>query len=153
MTAIRVTALGPARLLGAALLPVPASDARAYQARGFIGHDFTAPAPRPGGVPQDRVPLGIGGHDSRSSDSPNYIGTDIYYQVTGGMKMPMTPPVSVTSDTQLPVPAIDPRGVASSWTVGQSPRPIMRPGYRMRGQQQIVQPKVTTKFPNLLRRR
>ena len=153
MTAIRVTSLGPSQLLGAAMIPVPSPWAGAWQSRGFIRRERTVPAPTPGGVPQERVSLAIGGHDSRSSDSPGYIAFDMYTQVTNGLPMPMTPPVSVTSDNQLPVPAIDPRGVASSWSVGYSPRPGMTINYVQRGQRQVVQPKVTTRFPNLLRRR
>ena len=151
---IRVTSLGPSALLGAAIIPVPASLAQAYQARGFIRRVRKTFQPYPSAVRQEVVPLGIGNHDSRSSDSPSFIAFDMYYQTTNGLPMPMTPPVSVTSDNQMPVPAVDPRGTAAPWTQGRSPKPgqfwpTTRPLFL--GQGQIGQPKVTTSFPSRTR--
>lgn len=148
---IRVTSLGPSALLGAAIIPVPASDARAYQGRGFIRRVRRTSQPSPSAVYQERVPLAIGNHDSRSSDSPPYIAFDVYYQTTNGLPLPMTPPVSVTSDTQMPVPAKDARGTRAPWTQGRSPHPVMkRPTFL--GQRQIAQPPVTVSFPPINRK-
>ena len=153
MSSIRVTTMGPSALLGAAMLPVPALDARAYQARGFIRRVRTTFQPTPGAVYQERVPLAIGGHDSRSSDSPAYIAFDVYYQSTNGLPLPMTPPVSVTSDNQMPVPAVDPRGTVAPWTQGRSPsvRGAFPPP-RVGGQPQVKQPKLLPRFPDITRR-
>lgn len=136
MSSIRVTSSGPSAMLGAAMIPVPAPDARAYQARGLIHGNPSQriPVPYPGAVRQEITPLAIGAHDSRSSDAPSYFTASIYY-LHG--RQAMTPPVSVTSDNQLPVPAIDPRGRPAVL----SARPVFL------RQQQIVQPRVAARFP------
>lgn len=138
---IRVTSLGPSALLGAAILPVPASDARAYQARGYIRRVRRTRQPYPSAVRQEVVPLAIGSHDSRSSDGPSYIAFDMYYQETAGQPLPMTPPVSVTSDNQLPVPALDPCGRPAVL----SQRPVFLDGRQLR------QPRVSPRYPDLNR--
>lgn len=136
---IRVTSLGPSALLGAAILPVPAAIGQAYQARGFIRRVRKVALPYPSAVRQEVVPLAIGVHDSRSSDSPSLIAFDMYFQVPNGQPLPMTPPVSVTSDNQMPVPAKDPRGRPAV----MSKRPTFLDG------RQVMQPAVAIRFPNL----
>lgn len=102
---MRFRTLGPIRRLGAAALPVPAKDAHAYQSRGpIVGQPGTqgVPAPKPAAVPQDWSRRLHG-----SSDAPEVIFPSLYYY---GREAMTYAPVSVLSDNQLPVPAIDPRG-------------------------------------------
>ena len=129
---MRVTSHGPISRLGAAALPVPARDARAYQARGFItGSPGTGriAAPAPAAVPQS---WNRALH--RSSDAPDVWFPSVYY--THGPQA-ATPPVSVTSDNQMPVPAVDPRGKPA----------VMLRGPVFLGQTQVGQPKTIPSFP------
>ena len=114
MTRIAVTTLGPAELLRGASLPIPAGRSYAMQSRGIISGSpgtMPIPAPPPAGIPQDKTGLAQGNHDSRSSDSPNVWFPAIYYEAgtlentywAGGT-------VSVFSDNQMPMPAINPLG-------------------------------------------
>lgn len=135
---MKVTSIGPARRLGAAILPVPAADRSAFQARGLISGSpgTTAVAAPWAGVPQDRTGL-AGGGVHRSSDAPGYIRPALYFLYG---PQAATPPVSVQSDNQMPVPAVDPRGVpyvaaARPVFLGQKqvPQPKASPFYRARG--------------------
>jgi hypothetical protein len=150
MTSIRVTAQGPTQLTGAALLPVPALPSRG--GRGLIHGNPSQPipAPRQGGLPNDRTALAIGGHDSRTSDAPAYWTTAQYF-IYG--RQAATPPVSVTSDNQMPIPARDARGTVAPWTQGRTP-PTAGAFWppRVGTQRQVVQPKVTTRFPDIMGR-
>ena len=128
---MRITTQGPADLLGAAALPVPSKDARAFQSRAIVyGQPGTQaiPAPRPGGVPQD---WSI--RTRNSSSAPPVWYPSVYYE-----KPPLEhAPVSVLSDNQLPVPALTATG-----------RPFIasvRPTFL--GQTQVGQPKVSPAFP------
>ena len=139
MSGYRITSSGPTHLLGGAMIPVPAMGASAFQSRGagvtWYGPNNVIPAPRPAGVPQDRSGMrGMGG-DSRSSDSPNWWTPNIYYM----RELASPPNVSVYSDNQLPVPAIDPRGLPSVT--------MARP--RLGGQFQQQTPKVVQFFKNM----
>jgi hypothetical protein len=103
---MRITTLGPAGRLRAAILPVPARDARAYQDRGTIyGSPGTVPvpAPWPAGVSQDWTHHAL----HRSSDAPPEWRPSIYYQRGPNGTHPS---VSVESDNQMPVPAKDATG-------------------------------------------
>lgn len=141
---IRITAQGPAQLTGAALIPVPARDARAYQARGFTGKTDAVAAPG-----ADAVPQSWNRALHRSSDAPNVIRPDIRWQLPQMSPMDAWIPVSPYSDNQMPVPALDPRGGVNNanWPQAQSPRPILNRPVFLR-QQQIRQPKVAPKFLN-----
>jgi len=116
----------------AGLMPVPASAAQAYQSRGMIhgspGTEAVA-APVPGGVPQD---WSIRTRNSTSS-SP-VIFPALYFE-RGQLEHA---PVSVLSDNQLPVPAIDPRGTPA--------RALRAPV--MLGQHQVQSKKRITSYPN-----
>jgi len=146
---IRVTSNGPGTKLGAALIPVPAKDAKAYQGRGIIsGNPGTfhvpAPAPLPGydasGVAKAIAGVGAGGMGQPSSQY-SFWRPSLYFTRSIGP----WGPVSTVSDNQMPVPAIDPRGRPAMWTLGQSPLPVQRPAPRL-GQRQIRQPKVLPKW-------
>ena len=75
------------------------------------------------------------GGDSRSIDSPNWWTPNIYYM----RELASPPNVSVFSDNQLPVPAIDPKGLPSV----SMPRP------RLGGQFKQDTPKVVQYFRNM----
>ena len=130
---MRFLSHGPSAHPGAAgLIPVPAQAAQAYQSRGIIsGSPGTSriPAPAPGAVPQQ---WNRALH--RSSDAPDYWTPAIYLE-RGELEHA---PVSVMSDNQMPVPAIDPRG---------------RPGIALqaplwRGQRQVRSNKTSVSYPN-----
>lgn len=132
---MRITTEGPADLLGAAALPVPVRDARAYQSRAIVdGQPGTQaiPAPRPGAVPQD---WSVRLHNS--AQAPEVWYPAIYYE-RGPLEHA---PVSVLSDNQMPVPALTSSGrpyVASA-----------RPTFL--GQTQVAQPRVSPAYPRLAR--
>ena len=131
---MRVATQGPGDHPGAAgLLPVPAQDARAFQSRGMVSGSpgtSSVPAPIPGGVPQQ---WNRALH--RSSDAPPAWFPSVYYE-TGPLEHA---PVSVLSDNQMPVPAVDPRG---------TPARLLRPAVFL-GQTQVANPKVSAVFPSL----
>ena len=138
---MRITSHGPSSLLGASAIPVPAGDARAYQSRGFISGSPGVRAilvARPS-IPQDRTAQ-AGMHSHRSSNAPDFIRPSLYFLFG---KQAMTPPVSVTSDNQMPVPAVSP--FAQPFLAAR--RAVML------GQQQVVQPAVAAKYPNRKHRR
>ncbi len=129
---LRFSMFAPGQHPGAAgLAPVPAMDARAFQSRGIIdGQPGTMPvaAPAPAAVPQS---WNRALH--RSSDAPNLIRPALYYE-RGGLEHA---PVSVVSDNQMPVPAVDPRGTPAV----MSRRPVFL------GQSQVKANKVTSSYP------
>ena len=134
---MRFASHGPADHPGAAgLIPVPASPAQGYQSRGIIYGSpgvQRIPAPAPGAVPQD---WNRALH--RSSDAPNWWLPAIYLE-RGGLEHA---PVSVRSDNQMPVPAIDPRGKPAV----MSRRPVWRGQRQVRSDANLVQ------FPAMYRR-
>ena len=103
---MRFAAHVPEHPAAAGLVPVPAQPAQGYQSRGIIhgspGVERIA-APAPGGVPQS---WNRALH--RSSDAPPWWLPALYYE-RGALEHA---PVSVRSDNQMPVPAVDPRGRA-----------------------------------------
>lgn len=132
---MRLKMFGPAARLGAAALPVPAKDHAAWQSVGaIVGQPGTqgVPAPRPAGVPQSGWPTRL----HSSSDAPNVIYPSLYYYGQRGMARA---PVSVVSDNQMPVPAIDPRGKPAV----MSQRPTFL------GQRQVAWPKAAQQYPNV----
>jgi hypothetical protein len=143
MSRIRVTAAGPAEHAGAALVPVPARSARAFQSRGRIFGSpgvFQVPAPSPAAVPQDRTGLAQGNHHYRSSDAPGYMTPAIYYERPGPEGFEHAP-VSVFSDNQMPVPALTPSGLPAApplWVAMGRPR--------LGGQHAVPNPAVTPRY-------
>lgn len=135
MSAIRVTANGPGAGMGAALLPVPAGDARAFQSRGIInGYPGTRriPAPPPAAVPQDRAGqanMGV----MRSSDGPPFFTPSLYWYGRATMSHS---PVSILSDNQMPVPAQNPTRLPA----------VVMPGPIILGQKQVPNPAPAAKY-------
>lgn len=140
MTRVVITSLGPSELLGAAQVPLRVQSAQAYQSRGMIdGQPGTLPIPAPPPpVPQDLTALAQDGGWHRSSDSPNAWYPGIYYQ-NNTTDPPEAAPVSILSDNQMPMPALDPRGIPSV-SMG-------RP--RLGGQYQLANRAQMAAYPNL----
>ena len=149
---MRITAIGPApgtapAATGTWLLPAPGHDARAYQSWGTLtGQPGTmaVPAPDPASIPPGNLPtLGRGNvawplrGKLSSRDAPGFWLPAIYFQRL--LSNPrLAPNVSVVSDNQLPVPAIDPRGRPA--VMAQRPA-------RIGGRGQVMQPYVTNPWP------
>ena len=117
----------------AGLIPVPALPAQGYQSRGIISGSpgiAKVPAPSPGGVPQS-----YNRALHRSSDAPDYWLPSLY-SARGELEHA---PVSVVSDNQMPVPAIDPRGKPA----------VMLRGPLFRGQRQVRSNKNNVSFPSM----
>ena len=89
--------------LGAALVPVPARSAQAYQSWGYIDGQprATVGAPYPAGVPQGAEYRNAGSPLRTSVDAPAEWHPGIYYQP----ELASRPPVAIESDNQMPVPA------------------------------------------------
>ncbi len=138
MSGFRLTTLtGGNAVLGAAALPLPARPAQAFQSLGIIdGQPGTQriPAPRPD------VPQAYNRALHRSSDAPAEWYPAIYYECRGPDGLEHAP-VSVLSDNQMPLPAIDPRGKPGV----QMGRP------RIGGQFSLNQPKPVPRFPSMIR--
>lgn len=102
---MKIYSSGPAGKLGAAIIPAPAGDARAYQSWGRVsGSPGTVRigAPSPAGVPEMYPFQAL----HKSADAPDAWRPGVYYQPA-----PAAPPdVSVYSDNQMPVPAATPTG-------------------------------------------
>ena len=127
---MKLTSNGPSQHLGAAMIPLPAKMAQAYQSHAAVnGSPGTdpIPQPRPGGVPQG-VKYGVGSGYHISAQAPEVGFPGIYYYESDSMQTPGQ--VSYLSDNQMPLPAIDPRGLPSVAQV----RPVFM------GQTQIAQP-------------
>jgi len=154
-----MTATGPApgtapAAPGSWLLPMPAADARGFQSWGsLVGQPGTMqiPAPDPAAIPPGTLPtLGRGNtagwprRKSSSADSPGFWLPAIYYQ--RALSNPaLAPDVSVVSDNQLPVPAIDPRGRPA--IMAQRPPRIGGRGQVMQPYQQLAWPKFVQRNP------
>jgi hypothetical protein len=76
------------------------------------------------------------------SSDYSYWRPSIYFTRT---PTPQNMAVSYVSDNQMPVPAVDPRGRPSMWSLGRSPSPAMS-GPPMLRQFSIVQPRALPKF-------
>lgn len=137
MPSWRISAMSSGTNAGAALVPVPAKDAGGWQARGLIsGSPGTTPiaSPRPGGVPQS---WNRALH--RSSDAPAFWRPAVYFLCGPQVHAP----VSILSDNQMPVPAVNPLLLPA----------VVMPGPVMQGQRQVRQPKIAPSYPNILGRR
>ena len=141
MTSWRLSALGASgranQKLRGALLPIPAPWAGAYQARGVIyGSPGTTRIPAPSPVPQadaGMVAQAQTGIIGEPSSKFSWWLPGIYYSPEV-----WKPHVSYFSDNQMPVPAIDPRGLPG----------VVMPGPVMLGQQQVNNPRVAPKYAN-----
>lgn len=123
-----------ARRAGSALLPVPATDAQAFQGRGVIYGGPRTPIPGPAPIPgidREKVALAQDGNIGLPSSDFNAWAPSVYYTVR---RTPLH--VSVFSDNQMPVPAIDPRGKPA----------VMMPGPVMLNQFQVSNPRVTPRW-------
>lgn len=149
MASQRFSALGAAGLAGlrlrAALLPVPAAGAFSYQSRGPVyGSPGTTRIPAPAPLPwtdSSAVAQAQTGNIGEPSMKFSWWTPGVYFQRPQGQ--PFGPPVSVLSDNQMPVPAVDPRGVPG----------IVMPGPVMLGQNQVTQPRVAVKYADRNRKR
>lgn len=139
MTSWRLSALssGTSAKAGPALLPVPAVDAGAKNSREqvFGGPAVLVPMPAPMPVTDRNLTAQANAGNIGLPSSYFNTGRPSIYWVNSRERAP----VSRRSDNQMPVPAIDPRGVPG----------IVMPGALFRGQYQVVQPKVAPKFANL----
>jgi hypothetical protein len=141
MSRVVITSLGPAEKLGAAAIPIRARGASDYASRGMInGSPGTTPipAPRPGAVPQDGTALGINGGYHRSSQTAATWYPGVYYQ-DNRTDPPEHTPVSVLSDNQMPMPAVNPLG----------PPAAMMGRPRLGGQFQVMNRAAVPQFPPL----
>jgi hypothetical protein len=140
MSRVVITSLGPAEKLGAAQIPVRSRGASDYASRGIInGSPGTAaiPAPPPP-MPQDNTALGIIGGYHRSSQAPNVWYPVIYYQ-DNTTDPPEHAPVSVLSDNQMPMPALNPLG----------PPAVMMGRPRLGGQFSLQNRAASPTFPSM----
>jgi len=124
----------PAKAAGA-LLPVPAHDAGGWQSRGPISGSpgttaISAPAPVPI-TDRSLAAMANAGNIGLPSSDFSVWYPSVYYQ-----RATERAPVSVQSDNQMPVPAIDPRGKPG----------VVMPGPVMLGQYQVANPHVAPKF-------
>lgn len=143
MPSWRLSAIGPSRTdvalkVRPALLPVPAHDAGAWQSRGPVsGSPGILPIPAPAPFPtaeMDATSLAQTGWIGLPSGDFSYWRPSIYIQY----------PVSrfhgsVFSDNQMPVPAIDPRGVPA----------VVMAGVLHLGQFQVRQPRRAVRYPSM----
>lgn len=129
------------------LLPGLSHDARVYQSAGILtGQPGTMPIPAPdaAAVPPGNLPTMARGpiawplRGARSSrDAPDVILPALYYQRV--LPNPdLAPDVSVISDNQMPVPAVDPRG---------RPAVMFQRPSRIGGRAQVPQPYNLTSWP------
>jgi hypothetical protein len=154
----RLTTNAPAvGKLAAAAIPVPSPWAGAWQSRGVISgnpgmYPIAAPSPLPetgaAGLESARGRSSAAGRVALAQQGPAAGGMylddtttpywlpSVYY-VAGPQEHP---PVSVQSDNQMPVPAINPTGQPG----------IVMPGILMRGQRQVAQPRVSYKSPKFM---
>lgn len=139
MSSWRLSALGASGRAGqklrGALLPVPAKDAGAWSSRGRVYGSpgtvrISAPAPFPG-TDSSLAAMANAGNIGEPSSKFGWWTPSVYFTASREHA-----PVSVYSDNQMPVPAIDPRG-----------RPgVVMPGPIMLGQTQVANPRVAPKF-------
>jgi hypothetical protein len=140
MSRIVITSLGPAEKLGAAAIPIRAQGASSYASRGMInGSPGVVAVPAPvQGIPQDTTPLGIIGGYHRSSQVAAVWYPGVYYQ-DNTTDPPEHAPVSVLSDNQMPIPAINPLGPAA----------VMMGRPRLGGQFQVSRIAALPSYPNM----
>ena len=136
---MKIVSNGPPSRLGAAAIPVAAKMAQGFQSHGLIagspGTDAIS-SPRPGGVPQGVTHRNAGNALHASDQAPEVWFPGVYYYGSDSMQTPGQ--VSYLSDNQMPMPAIDPRGLPSVAQV----RPVFL------GQTQVQEPWVASNFPN-----
>jgi hypothetical protein len=128
---------GPGQSLGAAALPVPAKMAQAYQSHGRIHGSpgiEAIPSPRPAAVPQGIAYRNTGSPLFASEKAPAVWFPGVYYYGTDSVSRA---PVSVISDNQMPMPAVDPMREPSIQ--------LRRPTFL--GQTQVQQPWVAPVYP------
>lgn len=126
--------------IAAALLPVPAHDAGAWQSRGQVsGSPGTAriPAPPPNVPANNRVAQAQTGWIGLPSSDFSYWRPAVYYTWPASRVK-----VSVFSDNQMPVPAVNPAG----HPVVAMPGPVMLNHF------QVPNPRVASRFPPLSKR-
>lgn len=136
---MKVTSEGPTSRLGAAAIPVSAKMAQGYQSHALVnGSPGTDPIPvnRAQGVPQGITHRTAGAGYHGSSDAPDVFFPGVYYYGPDSMQHPGM--ISYLSDNQMPLPAIDPKGLPSVAQV----RPVFQ------GQVQVKQPWNAANFPN-----
>src|SRR5215467_13815577 len=129
---------------------MPGMDARAYQSWGTLtGQPGTQPipAPDPAAIPDGDLPtLGRGNRAgwprrrSSSADAPGMWLPSLYYQRPAANPA-LAPNVSVVSDNQMPVPAIDPRG---------RPAVMFQRPPRIGGRGQVEQPYTMLNWPKFV---
>jgi hypothetical protein len=139
MARIAIQSLGPAQRLGAAAVPLPARGAQAYASRGIVdGQPGTQaiPAPRPAAVPRDVTAQAITGGYHRSGDAAPVWYPGIYYERPGPDGYEHAP-VSVLSDNQIPLPAVNPLGLPA----------VMQGRPRLGGQFQIENRATVPAYP------
>ena len=136
---MKVTSEGPTSRLGAAAIPVAAKMAQAFQSHALVnGSPGTDPIPveRAQGVPQGIKYRNNGNALHASDQAPDVFFPGVYYYGPDSMQIPGK--ISYLSDNQMPLPAIDPKGLPS---VAQ-----VRPTFQ--GETQVKQPWVASNFPN-----
>lgn len=136
---MKVISEGPTSRLGAAAIPVAAKMAQGYQSHALVhGSPGTDPIPAPmaQGVPQGIKYRNTGSPLFASEKAPEVFFPGVYYYGSDSMQTPGK--ISYLSDNQMPLPAIDPKGLPS---VAQ-----VRPTFQ--GQVQVKQPWVASNFPN-----
>jgi hypothetical protein len=129
---------GPGQSLGAAALPVPAKlSVAAWSSGRIIGSPGTdaIPSPRPAGVPQGITHRTAGAGYRGSEQAPELWFPSVYYYGRDSMSHA---PVSVFSDNQMPMPAIDPKRLPAQMQV----RPVFL------RQTQVQQPWVASSYPS-----
>lgn len=115
MAGIRVLANGPGAKLGAALTPVPAACAGAWQSRGpVVGCPGTANIPAPAALPEtgrEHTALAQTGIIGLSSSDFSTWRPSVYYepkpQAAPGNPV-SGPGMAIESDNQMPIPAKSP---------------------------------------------
>jgi len=126
-----------------ALIPVPAHDAGAWEFRGaVVGSPGTTRIPAPAnsalnGIDRNPVAQAQTGWIGLPSSDFSYWRPSIYIQFPRSRVN-----VSVFSDNQMPVPAIDPRGLPA----------VAMPGPVMLNHFQVPNPRKAAKFPPLRKR-
>lgn len=141
MSSWRLSALGASgranQKLRGALLPVPPGQAMGFQARGVImGSPGTTQIPAPAPfckTDESLVAQAQTGIIGEPSTKFSWWLPGVYYSPSV-----WKPHVSYFSDNQMPVPAIDPRGLPG----------VVMPGPVMIGQKQVLQPRVAPKYAN-----
>ena len=141
---MRITSQGPGGRLGAATLPVPARLGQGYQSWGqVVGSPGTTEitAPYPAAVPQGIRYANSGDATQFSNQAPPVWKPGIYFQP----KLAAPPNVSISSDNQMPVPAVQPSG-ASGFTAGGNSSTFKTGGSNLLRQRQVGWPITTPSF-------